>query len=146
MSEPKYGWFGKTWGAPACTPEDHRETPVGSACMWCREPIEAGDQGTLDMLGQPMHIECTIRSVVGGVNHIAGRCKCCGGTEEPDPPELTVRRAARLAMYVHELKRRMGDKLFKKWLDGKFAEYQEMVATGQIEFPGYAIDLTKKPH
>lgn len=41
------GWFGESWGAPVCDPEDHVRTPVGRACLWCGKPIEAGDQGLL---------------------------------------------------------------------------------------------------
>ena len=96
-------WFGNSWGAPACEPEDHVETPVGKSCLWCREPIEAGDQGFLiPHLGrtvtlEPHHLECQIRSIVGGLNHIEGRCSCHHGTEDPDPPGYSRRRAAVMA-------------------------------------------------
>lgn len=96
-------WFGQSWGAPACEPGDRVETPVGRLCLWCQEPIAAGDQGFLiphvdtTITLKPHHLECQIRSIVGGVNHIEGRCLCCGGTEDPDPPGLTRRQAAVMA-------------------------------------------------
>jgi hypothetical protein len=42
----------------------------------------------------PYHYECHFRSIIGGLNHLRGRCTCCGGTEPPDPPELSKREAA----------------------------------------------------
>lgn len=33
-------WFGASWGAPCCVPEDHVPTPVGLACERCDRPIE----------------------------------------------------------------------------------------------------------
>jgi hypothetical protein len=46
---------------------------------------------------EPHHLECQIRSLLGGVNHLEGRCTCCGGTQPPDPPDVTRREAAILA-------------------------------------------------
>jgi hypothetical protein len=48
------------------------------------------------------HIECWLRMIVGGINHIFGRCECCGGTDPPDPPGLSKRDAAKLAGRVLE--------------------------------------------
>jgi hypothetical protein len=36
--------------------------------------------------------------MIGGLNHLLGRCTCCGGTEPPDPPEMTPRQAALAAV------------------------------------------------
>lgn len=76
-------------------------------CMWCGEPIDAehyemphiGD-GTFNVEQKPWHVECLTRSISGGLNHLLGRCSCCGGTEEPDPPEMTKREAA-IAAFKH---------------------------------------------
>lgn len=38
-------WFGTDWGAPMCTPERHRPTPVGKPCIECDQPIQEGDAG-----------------------------------------------------------------------------------------------------
>lgn len=81
-------------------------------CGWCEEPVQPesvaemvshwdGTEGAL----RPWHRECRVRSVLGGVNHLQGRCTCCGGTEPPDPPELTRREAA-LAAFRHVFRAR----------------------------------------
>lgn len=44
------------------------------------------------------HYECHMRQIVGGLNHLQGRCSCCGGTEPPDPPGMTKREAALAAV------------------------------------------------
>lgn len=91
-------WFGKNWGAPVCAEETHAETPVGQNCVWCNEKIEKDDLGFMRTFGQVVHLECDVRAIIGGVNHQKGACTCCGGTEEPDPPNLTVRQTAKMAM------------------------------------------------
>jgi hypothetical protein len=65
-------------------------------CLWCDEPVTDLDLRAPNY-GPPMHWECGLRSVVGGLNHQLGRCMCCGGTEDPDPPHLSRRDAARAA-------------------------------------------------
>jgi hypothetical protein len=40
-------WFGEPWGAPACDPDSHTETPVGQPCAECERSIAADDQGML---------------------------------------------------------------------------------------------------
>jgi hypothetical protein len=40
------------------------------------------------------HRACRQRLIIGGLNHLLGRCTCCGGAEPPDPPEMTRRQAA----------------------------------------------------
>jgi hypothetical protein len=98
-------WFGKPWGAEACDPASHVETPVGEICMWCDEPIAEEDRGFLmPHLGAAVtmrahHLECYLRSILGGLNHLEGRCACHrkpGGLppEPPDPPGMTRREAA----------------------------------------------------
>ena len=76
-------------------------TESPAPCGWCEEPVQPAsicemvthwEGGTWRRL--PWHRECRVRSVLGGVNHLQGRCTCCGGTEPPDPPELTRRQAA----------------------------------------------------
>lgn len=64
-------------------------------CDWCKEPIE-GEPSDQRLLCATMHPECLIRAVIGSLEHQRGVCSCYGGTER-DPPELTVRQAAKLA-------------------------------------------------
>ena len=77
------------------------------ACLWCDDPIGDGeDVHRMPHIGKdgptirPIHYECFTRMVVGGLNHLTGKCSCCGGTEPPDPPELTKRQAAAAAAKV----------------------------------------------
>lgn len=63
-------------------------------CQWCEEEVPAADAEE----GSELHTECAFRAVVGGLNHLRGRCSCCGGDQLPDPPELTKREAARAAL------------------------------------------------
>lgn len=72
-------WFGHSWGAPACAPEDHVETPVGMPCAGhehchAERPavIEDGDQGLLlpylAGAGEPVqsvayHLDCWLHEI-----------------------------------------------------------------------------------
>lgn len=104
MAEP-VSWFGESWGAPCCDPADHARTPVGEACAFCEEPIADGDRGFAT--GLPTHLECTLRSVLGSVAHIEGRCSCFGGDD--DDEELSARESAYAAVAAFE--RRHGVRL-----------------------------------
>ena len=66
-------------------------------CAFCGERVAEGEDCGA-MLEAPSHYECALRSVIGGYNHLRGRCTCCGGTLPPDPPELSKRDAARVAV------------------------------------------------
>jgi len=72
-------------------------------CLWCEEPVtpsgvqqspipSQGADGSWELRLQ--HRECAARAILGGLNHLQGRCSCCGGTEPPDPPALSRRQAA----------------------------------------------------
>jgi hypothetical protein len=41
-----------------------------------------------------------LRLVIGGAHHQLGNCTCCGGQQPPDPPGLTKREAARVAVDI----------------------------------------------
>jgi len=69
-------WFGKNWGAPACDPNYHVSTPVGVACMYCREPIILGDRGMMQTVVhgasedgavratlEPAHLHCFLKRI-----------------------------------------------------------------------------------
>jgi hypothetical protein len=73
-------------------------TPAGMTCLFCEEPIAHGDSGFVceDAI---LHRECQLRTFIGSVAHVQKRCSCfVPGAEETDPPELTRRQAARLAV------------------------------------------------
>jgi hypothetical protein len=73
----------------------NEEEVVIGQCQWCEEPILPGEK--VASWGDPLHWECGLRSVIGGLNHQMGICTCRGGTEEPDPPDLSRREAAQMA-------------------------------------------------
>lgn len=95
-------WFGKPYGAPYEADTPHVATPVGEPCLWCNEAIEARDSGLVVHCypdgERAYHYDCHFRTIIGGLNHLRGRCQCCGGTEPPDPPEMTRRDAAAQAI------------------------------------------------
>jgi hypothetical protein len=91
-------WFGAPWGSRINRGE-HQETPTGEPCLHCSEPIEWWASGVVMAVGErrrPLHLECFLRSTVGSLGHLRGRCSCYGGDEE-DPPGVSVRDAARAA-------------------------------------------------
>lgn len=67
-------------------------------CPHCDEAIAPGDRLATGYAFQAVHWECGLRAVIGGVNHQRGTCSCCpGGTDDPDPPDMTRREAAHAA-------------------------------------------------
>lgn len=115
-------WFGRGWGASICEPESHVPTPAGMPCGRCEEAIEAGDFGVMMPFCmqdgnslRPLHYACHLRSFIGGINHLKGTCFCCGGADDPDPPELSRREAALAAMEFFE--RRQIDQQRRRLLD-----------------------------
>jgi hypothetical protein len=76
-------------------------TPVGTPCIHCTEAIVEGDQGIIDTTGYAYHYPCFMRSIIGSAAHQLQKCSCYGGAWE-DPPELTKRQAAQLALDLWE--------------------------------------------
>lgn len=80
-------------------------------CPWCDEPIVQGDELAKYLIGTQdgprlQHYECSMRSVIGGLNHLKGCCTCCGGKEPPDPADLSKRAAAQAAFTFWRLTKR----------------------------------------
>jgi hypothetical protein len=63
-------FFGEPWPSGVCDDGVQVATPVGSVCLLCSDPIEAGDQGSFFADGSPEHRECSLRSVIGGIEHL----------------------------------------------------------------------------
>lgn len=100
-------WFGRAAGAPYERDSPKVPTPTGLPCGRCGETIEEGDDGVvLPLLGAAglaeiaYHYACHARAILGGADHLRGRCGCCGGKEHPDPIYLTKRQAAQEALDV----------------------------------------------
>lgn len=100
-------WFGPRHGAPYEADTERVSTPVGARCARCDEVIGWHDSGLVvphwagnaaPLTSRPYHYECHLRGVIGGLNHLLGRCTCCGGTEPPDPGDMSRREAAHAAV------------------------------------------------
>ena len=104
-------YFGKRTSAPVYDECVQVQTPVGTRCGHCDEPIAAGDDGWLyPYLGGPhdppelaYHYECALRGIVGCVEHQLRHPHGggCDGTCR-DSPELTRREAAQAATDLFE--------------------------------------------
>lgn len=103
MSEVRSVYFGVRWDAPAFEDAIEVPTPVGEACLMCQEPVDEGESGVLtpylgDLENGPdlraVHIECWLRSLLGSVAHLEGRCTCFGGSiqDYDDRPYRVVAR------------------------------------------------------
>lgn len=81
-------WFGDPWPsdtlrASVCENDtDKVATPVGQLCVPCQEPITMGDRGSLYADGEPAHVECSLRSVLGNHLHLGGLCRHIGDCVE----------------------------------------------------------------
>lgn len=65
-------------------------------CDLCAEAILPGeDVSPSSFNGEEVHMECGFRAVAGGANHMRMTCHCYGGTDDPDPPGLSMRDKAR---------------------------------------------------
>jgi len=81
---------------------------MNDLCPHCGEKLEDGsvllphaaDGPTVELYG--WHWECVLRNLIGGLNHLRGVCTCCGGSEPPDPPDMTLREAARAAVAEYQ--------------------------------------------
>lgn len=99
-------YFGERWDAPAFDYNAEKVlTPVGGFCLHCEERIEYGDSGTFVNGFSPVHIECWLRMMLGGVNHLLGTCSCAGGDQQPDPEHISRRDAARMVKTLVEIRR-----------------------------------------
>jgi hypothetical protein len=76
------------------------EIEPAATCSYCDEPLAPGEAFS-PVPG--VHRECAIRMVIGSVAHQEKRCSCyCSGSDEGDPPGVTMREAARLATAAFE--------------------------------------------
>jgi hypothetical protein len=64
-------------------------------CFYCEEPLDQGG-------GSNIHKECAFRMIAGSAAHQLHECTCFGGTRE-DPPEMSTREAAKLALETYRL-------------------------------------------
>lgn len=99
-------FFGDRWDAPAFDDAVEVERPVGAQCLFCPDVIGPEDSGIvtpyIDGRGKrsdsPIHLECHLRSVLGSVAHLEGRCSCVTGRRADDRTSLTHREEGLLVM------------------------------------------------
>ena len=70
-------------------------------CTWCGERFTCDDPAA-NATGT-LHIDCLLRTLVGGLNHQCGMCPCHGGEEPADPPAMTRREAAKAAAFYFRM-------------------------------------------
>lgn len=92
---PPLLYFGERWDAPLLDGNVAQvDVPVGGACLYCGEPIAAGERGLMRLAVrgtvdkptaslEPAHMECDLRTMIGDVAHLEGSCSCRSGTDEP---------------------------------------------------------------
>ena len=80
-----------------------------SRCLRCEEPILPGEWFVpINYVGEKgaevrsQHKECSVRAVIGSAAHQLKRCTCHGYQFE-DPPYMTKREAAKMALFIFEL-------------------------------------------
>lgn len=95
------------------------DTPIGKPCDWCEEIFIAADRGVsvprlnIVIAGREedeetrayYHFNCFLRSIIGSVAHLEGKCTCCGGSSH-EPPGLTRRQAADAAVLLFHQKQK----------------------------------------
>ena len=97
-------YFGEPWPSGVCDSGIQVDTPVGEQCVWCEEAIQQGDQGSF-MYGvwrdsltprpiQPVHRECSLRSVIGGIGHLEDHAFWCKGPGNDTDGGRTKRQSA----------------------------------------------------
>jgi hypothetical protein len=117
MTEPEYLYWGDPWPSGVCDEASQSNTyPLGERCLLCEEKIEEGQSGTYvstmdadPLVGlryaatEPVHKECSLRSVLGGIGHHVKHDYWCKVRGDPNAG-LTYRESALLvwALIVDE--------------------------------------------
>lgn len=81
-------YHGRKWDAPLTDDAIEMAEELVAAllpqpCALCREAMTVEDDILLTP-GMSAHLECNLRSGMGSVAHLEGRCLCCGGTDSDD--------------------------------------------------------------
>jgi hypothetical protein len=77
-------------------------------CIYCGDTILPHEISLPINIGDVIHIECSIRMIVGSIGHQIKTCSCYGGDYE-DPPGMTKHEAAHLAALMHSFLNKNGD-------------------------------------
>jgi hypothetical protein len=88
-------FFGDPWPSGICEEGRQVATPINDDCEMCGEGICDGDQGSFvtvlhgdngNLVGRlaPLHRECSLRNVMGGIGHLTNHLKWCVEERDPD--------------------------------------------------------------
>lgn len=91
---PPTVYQGRKWDAPMT--DDATEGTVSGPCDLCTEPILPEDDA-LQLPFMRTHLECNLRSGMGDVAHLEGRCFCYTGVPDDDEYD-SYRDSARAAL------------------------------------------------
>lgn len=88
----RQAFFGEPWPSGICDDGHQEPTPVGVPCLSCREAIGPDDRGTFmfvvhsetEATWQPQHIECGLRTTMGGIGHLEDHSHWCSEKHDPD--------------------------------------------------------------
>ena len=103
MSDWADKYFGEPWPSGICEEGSQVDTPTGMACVLCHDEIKESDQGsfmgttdlTFAFTFGPVHRECSLRGVLGGIGHHLDHAYWCGEMHDPDAG-FTYRQSALL--------------------------------------------------
>jgi hypothetical protein len=95
-------YFGEYWPSGVCDEGTQVPTPTGESCVFCEERIEHNHQGSF--IGSehglaPVHKECSLRMVMGGIGHLQNHSHWC--VEMHDPDGGRTRRQSALEVWDH---------------------------------------------
>ena len=104
-------YWGEDWGAPVCEGAVQSNTPPwGELCGYCREVIVEGESGTYTTMLwaqgpmlEPVHKECSLRMVLGGIGHHLNHTRWCVEQRDPDGG-MTFRESALLVWQLYRAK------------------------------------------
>lgn len=87
-------FFGQPWPSGVCEEGGIQvTTPVGVRCVLCQEEVQEGDQGSFMLTAYrpgvalaylPVHRECSLRAVMGGIGHLKDHFHWCSEMHDPD--------------------------------------------------------------
>jgi hypothetical protein len=85
-------YFGEPWPSGVCDTGTRVPAPVGEPCASCEEAVVEGDRGSFVGNGVwpgrpalvPVHRECALRDVAGGIGHHEDHRKWCLEVGDPD--------------------------------------------------------------
>jgi hypothetical protein len=92
MTTDEYLYWGEPWPSGVCDEATQSNTyPLGDRCLLCGVIIVEGESGTY--IGdsriegwpmKPVHKECSLRSVLGGIGHHEDHVYWCTIAHDPD--------------------------------------------------------------